>query len=65
MSTKREKKMVKDSLPLQNLTEDTTDETFNLDSIALKLYEKVHFFKVNKNAISSVFQEKHADDYRL
>lgn len=64
MAVKRQQTLEIQSLPLQHLTEDRTDE-FELNKIAKKLYEFAHFYKVNKSSINHVFLEKHASDYRL
>ena len=50
--------------PLQNLTEDETDN-FTMDTIASKLYELVHFYRVHKKSISQTFNEIQSQDHRL
>ena len=64
MDARRSERAERKRLPLDHLTEDKTDE-FSLNSIATKLYELIHFFKVHKDSISQVFLEKHAEDHRL
>lgn len=51
MSLIRSFKNLVKKYPLKHMTEDTTDE-FNTNIIATKLYELVHFYKVNKNSLS-------------
>lgn len=60
----RDNKLEMQRFPLKYLTEDTTEE-FNLNSIATKIYELIHFYKVNKKSLSQVFLEKKAQDHRL